>query len=91
MITRSRAKAERDGNPSSIGHVRVLRKQKVDRVEHIAPAIYGRQDMGRRGGNSRRGTSNRTKLVDAPDVAPIRLFSTAEEVCVDVKTVSRVS
>ena len=91
MITRSRARAERESTPTSKQAVGSVSEFKVGRREHIAPVDNECEDMGRRGGTSGRRTSNRLKPVDTSDVTPIQLFSMAEEVNREDEIVSRVS
>ena len=88
MITRSRAKAEIESSPKPTNQSRTVRKRKVGTRAHIH---YQRADMGRRGGNSGRGASNRRKPVLSSEVAPTRLFSTTEEENREDEPLSRVS
>ena len=83
MITRSQARAGREGTQTHNKHM-----QKVGFREHIQ---YQRADMGRRGGNSSRGASSRRKPVQTAEVAPIRLFSTTEGVNTEDEPLNRVS
>ena len=89
MITRFRAKAERECTTTSSKHNPTSRSRKEASSEHTAPHSLERADMGRRGGNS--GRSTRSKPVDLSDVAPVQLFPMAEEDTTEDDIVSRVS
>ena len=87
-MTRSKARAERESALPPTIHIRNKRTREVHHRGHIKQQGA---EMGRRGGNSSRGTPNRRKPVRTSEVSPIRLFSAADEENREDEGVLRVS
>lgn len=82
MITRSRARADREVRRSTAKQRRKERMQRIEFRENFETPYNLRQTMGRQGGNSSRGSgrgSNRDEAFDLSAVAPIVLFPVSEE------------
>ena len=83
MITRLRARAEKENSRSIEKQRRIERNNRFGTRENVLTPYNLRSTMGRKGGNSTKATHSRSKRnVESPDhaeVAPIRLFSLGEE------------
>ena len=82
MITRSRARADREGRRSIEKQRRIERRKRLESRESLVTPYLLRSTMGRRGVNSSRSTcggSKGKKTFDVTGVAPIVLFPVSEE------------
>ena len=82
MITRSRARADREGRRSIEKQRRIERRKRLESRESLVTPYLLRSSMGRKGVNSSRGTGRGPKgekTYDVTGVAPIVLFPVSEE------------
>ena len=83
MITRSRARAERENSRTIEKQRRIERKKRFANRDNVVTPYNLRSTMGRKGGNSTKATHSRSKRnvesFENAEVAPIRLFSLGEE------------
>ena len=82
MITRSRARSDREGRRRIEKQRRIERRKRLESRENIVTPYNLRSTMGRRGFNSSRGTkrgSKEEKTFDVSVVAPIVLFPVSED------------
>jgi len=79
MITRSRAKAERESCKTIVENRRSKLRKKVTSTDYFVSPYYLRSSMGRRGRNSSKGRGSRTNGVATSEVPPVRLFGTPDE------------
>lgn len=79
MLTRSRARVERERSRTIEKLRRTKRKRKLFDRESRVSSYDLRSSMGRKGGNTNKAASSRSEQVGRTAVTPIRLFDVQEE------------
>jgi len=79
MITRSSARRERELRRTVTKHSQGVRKKTIASSNLFVSPYNLRSSMGKRAGNSSKGTARRLRNVDLSDIAPTRLFPMDEE------------